>query len=153
VSESTIKRRLQTVKEAFECVSMPSGSIILMDTTYFGKNWGMAVLMDSTTGIKLWRKYIRYEKLIDYQEGIDFVLSKKYQINGIVCDGLKGIFKQFSAYPVQFCQYHRISVIRRYLTLNPKLEASKELWIFVKGITKLSNNEFVALFEAWESKC
>ncbi|MDR1459270.1 MAG: transcriptional regulator [Bacteroidales bacterium] len=58
VSDSTIKRRLRAVKEVFECVSMPSGGIILMDTTYFGRNWGVTVLMDSATGMKLWRKYI-----------------------------------------------------------------------------------------------
>lgn len=123
-----------------------------MDCTYFGKSWGIVVLMDSQTGKKLWRKYIKQEKLSDYQEGINYVLSKNYKINGIVCDGLKGIFKQFSIYPVQFCQYHQISAIRRYLTLNPKLEAGKELWVLTKQLSKLSKYEFVAKFEAWERK-
>ncbi|GHT59267.1 hypothetical protein FACS18945_5570 [Bacteroidia bacterium] len=123
-----------------------------MDTTYFGNDWGVLVLMDSATGKKLWRKYVRHEKLIDYQEGVDFVLSRNYRINGIVSDGLKGIFKQFSVYPVQFCQYHQISAIRRYLTLKPKLEASKELWLLVKNITELSKNEFITQFYEWENR-
>ncbi|MDR1343238.1 MAG: hypothetical protein LBK18_08315 [Prevotellaceae bacterium] len=123
-----------------------------MDCTYFGRAWGVVVLMDSQTGKKLWRKYVRHEKLVDYQEGISYILSKKYQLRGIVCDGLKGIFKQFSAYPVQFCQYHQVAVIRRYLTLNPKLEASKELWLLAKEMAKLTKDEFTIKFERWELK-
>ena len=104
------------------------------------------------SGKKLWRKYVNNEKLIDYQEGIDFIQSKNYQILGIVCDGLKGIFKQFSMFSVQMCQRHQIEIIRRYLTKNPKLQAGKELYILTKNITKLSENEFITLFEQWLEK-
>jgi hypothetical protein len=38
------------------------------------------VLKDALSGKKLWRKYVRNEKLIDYQEGIDFIQSENYQI-------------------------------------------------------------------------
>jgi hypothetical protein len=143
---------LQTVKENFECKNIPSNGIILMDATYFGRNWGVVFLQDAASGKKLWRKYVNYEKLIDYQEGINFVQSKNYQIFGIVCDGLKGIFKQFSMFPVQMCQRHQIEIIRRYLTKNPKLQAGKELYILTKNITKLSKNEFITLFEQWLEK-
>jgi hypothetical protein len=131
---------------------MPCGGVVLMDTTCFGRDWGIVVPMDSTTGKKLWRKYVKHEKMIDYEEGVDYILSRNYQIRGMVCDGMKGIFKRFSAYPVQLCQYHQIAVIRRYLTLNPKLEAGKELWILVKQLPKFTKNEFVVQFEAWENK-
>ena len=123
-----------------------------MDTTYFGRNWGVVVLKDYFTKKKLWRKYVCNEKLIDYQEGIDFVLIKKYKIEGIVCDGLKGIFNQFSQYKIQMCQRHQIDIVRRYLTRNPKLQAGKELYSLAKNITKLTENEFVRLFEQWEEK-
>jgi len=123
-----------------------------MDTTYFGRNWGVVVLKDYFTKKILWRKYVRNEKLIDYQEGIDFVLIKKYKIEGIVCDGLKGIFNQFSQYKIQMCQRHQIDIVRRYLTRNPKLQAGKELYSLAKNITKLTENEFVRLFEQWEEK-
>ena len=152
VSESTIKRRLRTVNEQFECQNIPQNGIILMDTTYFGRNWGVVVLKDYFTKKILWRKYVRNEKLIDYQEGIDFILTQKYKINGIVCDGLKGIFKQFSQYKIQMCQRHQIDIVRRYLTKNPKLQAGKELYYLTKNITKLTENEFITLFKQWEEK-
>lgn len=152
VSESTIKRHLRGVMVDFECKDFPLGGTVLMDATYFGRNWGVVVFMDSKSGKKLWRKYIRHETLSDYQEGIDLLRRKEYQIKGIVCDGFKGIFNQFSQYPVQMCQRHQIEIIRRYLTRKPKLEAGIELLFISKQLTKLSGQEFTALFEAWEDK-
>jgi hypothetical protein len=91
VSESTIKRRLRAIKENFECQDFPVDGIVLMDTSYFGKNWGVVVMKDARSRKTLWRKYVFNEKLIDYQEGVDFIRSKNYQIRGIVCDGFKGL--------------------------------------------------------------
>jgi hypothetical protein len=120
----------------FEYKSMSCGGVILMDTTYFGRNWGVVVLMNAADSKKLWRKYVKKQKkLIDYQGCIDFVQSKKYQVPGLVCDGLKGIFKHFSQFPVQMCQRCQIEIVRRYLTRNPKLEAGKELYFLTKNIT------------------
>ncbi|MDR2146605.1 MAG: transposase [Tannerella sp.] len=152
VSESTVKRRLRPVVENFECKDFPRCGTVLMDTTYFGRDWGVTVVKDFLTGKILCRKYVRHERLIDYRECTDFILSKGYQIWGIVCDGFKGIFKQYSVFSVQMCQYHFVSLIRRYLTRNPKLQAGKELWIPVKNITKLTENEFIESFQKWEDK-
>jgi len=149
VSESTIKRFLRGVQIEFECNVFPIGGVVLMDTTYFGKNWGVVVMQDSESRKILWRKYVRNEKLIDYQEGINFILSKRYRIRGIVCDGFKGIFGQFSDIPTQMCQRHQIDIVRRYLTRNPKLPAGKELLSLSNSITQLSKNEFVTLFDKW----
>jgi len=116
-----------------------------MDTTYFGKDWGVMVLKDFLTGQVLCRKYVRHEKLIDYKECTDLVMSNGYQILGIVCDGFKGIFQQYSSCPTQMCQYHFVSIIRRYLTRNPKLEAAKELWILTKNMALLTKNTYCLL--------
>lgn len=152
VSASTIKRYLRGITEVFECKNFPSGGVILMDVTYWGRNWGVMVFMDSFTRRILWRKYLKNEKLIDYMEGIDFVLSKNYKIEGLVCDGFSGILSLFSAYQIQMCQFHQLQIIRRYLTQKPKLEASKELHLLVKKMTQLSKNEFVLEFTEWENR-
>jgi hypothetical protein len=152
VSESTIKRRLRAIKEDFECTEFPADGIVLMDATYFGKNWGVVVIKDALSRKKLWRKYVHNEKLIDYQEGIDFIQSNNYQVRGIVCDGFKGLIKQFFGFKVQMCQRHQIATVRRYLTRYPKLPAGKELYFMTKNITKLSEKEFVMQFSEWQEK-
>ncbi|MDR2149042.1 MAG: hypothetical protein LBE91_21585 [Tannerella sp.] len=98
------------------------------------------------------RKYIKHEEPVDYRECTDFILSKGYRISGIVCDGFKGIFRQYSACSARMCRYHFVSPVRRYPTRNPKPEAGRELWISVKNITELSENEFIKLFQKWEDK-
>ncbi|MDR2148012.1 MAG: hypothetical protein LBE91_16305 [Tannerella sp.] len=152
VSESTVKRRLRTVRGDFMCRDIPSRGAVLMDTAYFGKDWGVTVLKDSLTGKILCRKYVIHERPVDYRECTDFIMAKGHRISGIVRDGFKGIFKQYSSFPVQMCRYHFISIIRRYLTLNPKLQSGKELWISVKNITRLTENEFIESFQEWQDK-
>jgi hypothetical protein len=91
---------LRAVKEDFECKNLPSGGVVLIDTTCFGKDWDVVVAMDALSRKKLWRKYVRHERVADYQEGIEIVQSNGYQIFGIVCDGFRGIFSAFHQFSV-----------------------------------------------------
>lgn len=51
---------------------------------------------------------------------------------GMVMDGMKGLFQEFSKYQVQMCQYHQCTILRRYLTRNPKPEVGKDLFTLSK---------------------
>jgi len=123
-----------------------------MDTTYWGRNCGLLVLLNAHTGDLLWKKYVKHERLIDYKEGIDYIETLGFHIDGIVCDGLKGMFQQFSNYKVQMCQFHQVAIIRRYITISPKLEAGKELKQIVKLLTKTDKESFLGLFDQWVVK-
>ena len=79
----------------------------MIDTTYWGRNFGVVVFKDWRTKRVLWRKFVRYETLADYQEGFDWLESHNFKIEGVVCDGLRGMFQMLSLYRVQMCQYHR----------------------------------------------
>jgi len=101
----------------------------------------------------LWRKYIfRKETRSDYQEGIDWLLVNDFKIEAIVCDGLRGMFQLFSQYRVQMCQFHQVSIVKRYLTQRPELEASIELLNIVKQLCHTDKERFVSLFEQWIDK-
>lgn len=152
VSESTIKRKINSSLPSKSRVLIPGRVVVLADTTYWGRNWDLLVLLNACTGELLWRKYVKHERLIDYKEGIDFLESIGFHIEGIVCDGLKGIFKQFSCCKVQMCQFHQAAIIRRYITISPKLEAGKELKAIVKLLPKTDKESFVGLFDQWLEK-
>jgi len=124
-----------------------------MDATYWGWRFGVVVFKDFRTKKILWHKYIRKkETLSDYQEGVDWLIVNGFIIEGIVCDGLRGMFSLFSPYPVQMCQFHQISIIRRYLTKQPDLQASKELLSLVKTMTHTDKEQFISMFSDWEHK-
>jgi hypothetical protein len=152
MSPSTVKRHLRKVQEEYRCKYFPSHGVLLIDTTYWGRNWGVIILLDSASSMVLWRKYVHHERLNDYLEGVNYVISHAYKVDGIVCDGLRGIFQLFSAYPVQMCQFHQAAIIRRYITQNPKLEAGKELKLIVKTLSKTDKQNFIEALKGWENK-
>lgn len=149
ISVSTVQRHLSSVRST-RIISSSKEVIVLMDTTYWGRNFGVVVMKDSRTKKILWRKFIfRKEKLSDYQEGIDWLRSNSFKIDAIVCDGLRGMFQIFSPYRVQMCQFHQISIVKRYLTQSPELEASIELLTIVKQLCHTDKESFVDMFEQW----
>jgi len=152
ISASSVKRHLRRVSEDYQCKYFPNHGVLLIDTTYWGRHWGVMVLLDSTSSTVLWRKYVCHERLSDYLEGVDYVISHGYKVDGIVCDGLRGVFQLFSVYRVQMCQFHQAAIIRRYITQNPKLEAGKELKLIVKTLSKTDKKSFIETLRGWENK-
>jgi hypothetical protein len=120
-----------------------------MDTTYWGRNFGVVVFKDCRTKHVLWRKFVRYETLSDYREGIAWLEAHEFKIDGIVCDGLRGMFQLLSQYKVQMCQYHQLRIVQRYLTRSPELPASIELLSIAKLLSRTDKESFVGAFEAW----
>jgi hypothetical protein len=147
ISISTVQRKLALVHST-RIISSSKNVIVLMDTTYWGRKFGVVVMKDARTGKILWRKFIfRKETLSDYCQGVDWLLENNFKIEGIVCDGLRGMFQIFSNYRIQMCQFHQVSIVRRYLTLNPELEASVELLNIVKQLCHTDKESFVGIFE------
>ncbi len=99
-----------------------------MDTTYFGRNFGIMVLMDSISGKALFVSKVKYETNELYTQAIGSLKAKGIAIQSIVCDGRRGLPQTFPDIPVQLCHFHQVQTIHRYLTRNPKTEAGKELW-------------------------
>jgi hypothetical protein len=98
----------------------------MMDTTYFGRDFGVMVFRN-TEGLNLYWKYVKYETISAYVEGINYIKEQGVQINGIVCDGRKGLFKALAEYPIQMCQFHQIAIVTRYITRKPRVQESIEL--------------------------
>jgi hypothetical protein len=123
-----------------------------MDTTYWGRNFGVVVMKDWRTKRILWRKFVCYETLADYIEGVEWLEDNGFKIEGIVCDGLRGLFKALSKYRVQMCQFHQVKIIRRYLTQQPELPASVELQEISNLLTHTDKESFEGMFAEWEQR-
>lgn len=121
-----------------------------MDTTYFGRNFGVMVFR-SITGKQLYWKFVRYETIAGYVEGINYLKSQGILIRGIVCDGRKGLFNALKDYPVQMCQFHQIAIVRRYITRKPKVRASIELKELMHLLTQTDKESFYGALDEWYS--
>lgn len=150
-SIKTIQRRID--KHHVKNISPIARSVIvLMDTTYWGHNFGVMLFKDSLTGENLLKYYVKHETNALYIQGINELKAKGFTIQAIVCDGRKGLIQSFKDIPVQMCQFHQAAIIRRYLTKNPKLKAAKELIEVVDLMKKTDRESFTGSLELWFEK-
>ena len=140
-STKTIQRKIDAVITARQ-TTFPSVVNVLMDTTYFGREFGVMVFKDSISGQVLYKQYVKHETNKLYFTGIEEITRRGIKTQAIICDGRKGLLQLFKGIPVQMCSFHQIAIIRRYLTKKPKLQASKELWEHVLLLTKTDKESF-----------
>jgi hypothetical protein len=123
-----------------------------MDTTYFGRGFGVMLFKDAYSGINLYKTYVKTETNQQYADGIKHLLQQGFIIKAIVCDGRKGLLQLFDNIPIQMCQFHQVAIIRRYLTKKPKMQASKELWELVLLLVRTDKESFEGALGAWHNK-
>ena len=138
VSERTIRRDLKSMRNIHK-IAKYKDVTIQMDTTYWGRNFGLMVIRDALRGNVLWHKYVTHETIAQYMEGIEWLRRNGFRIYGVVIDGMKGLPQALRPIRVQMCQFHQMLIVRRYLTQDPDLEASQELLNLVNLITKTDN--------------
>lgn len=123
-----------------------------MDTTYFGRKFGVMVFKNSLTGQILFKQYVKQETNKLYLSGIEEITRRGIKIQAIICDGRKGLLQLFDNIPIQMCHFHQVAIIRRYLTKRPKMQASKELWELVLLLSKTDKESFVGGLKDWYDK-
>ena len=123
LSVKTIQRRLDKVTPTDTPIE-PCHTVVLMDTTYFGRGFGVMLFKDATSGINLYKQYVKYETNQLYALGIAHLHALGFVVKAIVCDGRRGLLQLFKGIPVQMCQFHQMAIITRYLTRKPKLKAA-----------------------------
>lgn len=149
-SPSTIKRRLRNIVIEWEQPSLGGHGFVHLDATYWGRNSGVLAALDNRTGKILYLAFIKHERVSDYQDAVTSIESRGYKIDGIIIDGLKSLFMQFSTYKIQMCQFHMKQIVKRYLTLNPRLLASRALNDIMKSLTSVPKDNFIQMYTEWK---
>ena len=151
-SVKTIQRKIDAVELVTE-TTFSSFANVLMDTTYFGRTFGVMVFKNSIDGQILFKQYVKQETNRLYLQGIEEIARRGIKISAIICDGRKGLFQLFGVdLLIQMCNFHQIAIIRRYLTMNPKMQASKELWKVSLLLTKTCKEIFEARLRVWHNQ-
>jgi len=123
-----------------------------MDTTYWGQNFGVMLFKDAITKQNLLKYYVKHETNKLYRRGISELKRKGYCVAAIVCDGKKGLLQSFEHTPVQMCQFHQASIVRRYITKNPRMPASIELKQIVWLMPRTDKESFEGMLNEWYVK-
>jgi hypothetical protein len=147
----TIQRRL----DAFTIeVKGPDARkiVLLIDTSYWGRRFGVMLFKDALTGQNLYWNFVRHETNQLYLDGYLFLKQKGFEILAVVCDGRKGLFQLFGNTPVQMCQFHQVAIITRYLTRNPKTDAGKELRALCLLLARTDKESFTGGLDSWHAR-
>ena len=152
ISVSTVQRRMRKVHST-RIVSKYNEVVILMDATYWGRDFGVLLIVDAYRKRLLWRKFLdKKETIADYLEGIEWLRENNFIIRGIVCDGLRGLAQSLSQYKVQYCQFHQVKTAVEYLTKNPQTEAGQELLKIAYLLCHTDKESFEGMLEMWHTK-
>ena len=152
ISVSTVQRRIRKVHST-RIVSKYKEVVILMDATYWGRDFGVLLIVDAYRKRLLWRKFLdKKETIADYLEGIEWLRENNFIIRGIVCDGLRGLAQSLSQYKVQYCQFHQVKTVVEYLTKNPQTEAGQELLKIAYLLCHTDKESFEGMLEMWHTK-
>jgi hypothetical protein len=147
----TIQRRIDSVSVVRK-TTFPQVVNLLMDTTYFGRSFGVMVFKDSITGQILYKQYVKSETNKLYLLGVEQIVRRGIKIQSIICDGRKGLLQLFGNIPVQYCNFHQVSTIRKYLTKRPKMQASIELWELTQLLVRTDKESFTGGLYDWNDK-
>ena len=147
-SSRTIQRKLDQA-DIVQRKEFSGVAVVIMDTTYFGRGFGVMVFKNSLDGVVLYKQYVRYETNALYLAGISEITRRGIHIQGIVCDGRQGLFGLFDDIPIQMCQFHQIQIVQRYLTRKPKTQAAIELKKLTLKLTKQTKLEFINTLNSW----
>lgn len=150
VSPSTIKRRLSEVSKEWRQPPLTGEGYVHLDATYWGRGFGVLLALEEKSGFPLYMSFIKSETLADFEEAVTSIEGRGYKIRGLVIDGKQGLFELFSRHKIQMCQFHMKQIIRRYLTLNPKLKAARALKELMETLTSVSKKDFTDAYNQWK---
>jgi hypothetical protein len=129
----------------------PDEVVIVMDTTYFKRFFGVMVWRCPHRHKNLLWKFLPYETIDAYKRGIEHLGSQGWEVRAIVCDGRRGVLQGFSV-PVQMCQFHQAMIVTRYVTRQPKLEAGQDLQSLLRHLPHVDEAQFILWLELWHDK-
>ena len=122
---------------------------LIMDTTYFGRRFGVMVLHDGISGQALSVDEVKSETNALYFEAVCKIREKGINIQSITCDGKKGLMQMFADIPVQLCHFHQVKTVNRYLTRKPKTVAAQDLRELVLTLKSSSRHQFESALNDW----
>ena len=152
ISVATVKRRLHDIKREWVQPSLSGEGFVHLDVTYWGRGFGVLLALDSQIGKPLYMAFVKSETVKDYEDAISSIKERGYVIRGLIIDGKQSLFRAFSEYHIQMCQFHMKQIIRRYLTQNPKMHAGRELKDLVGRLHKADETDFKKDYQEWKEK-
>lgn len=123
-----------------------------LDATHFGRDYGLMLSLGSNGIPGYFHLFESYETSLDYEAAI-YSMNTHLELNirAVVIDIMPGLKNSLEALgiAVQYCQFHQVAIVRRYLTNNPRLEPNKQLKLISLSLKSSTKLEFKYSLDRW----
>lgn len=123
----------------------PSVNLII-DATFFGREYGFLCFYNSDTNKIIYYKEIETENTHILNQSLNILVKMGYKFKSFTLDGKRGFInllkQRFPRIPIQMCQFHQKQIIRRYTTNNPQTKCGIDLKELMKKMSDLDYVEF-----------
>lgn len=130
----------------------PQSTIIVPDTTFWGRHYGVTVFRSWTLRCNLWWSEVSSERQATYHYGRKILEEKGWTFTAAVIDGRRGLATVFKDMPVQVCHFHQLKTVTKYLTRRPKTEAGVELRCLALTLAHTNEQTFRNALAVWEKQ-
>ncbi len=121
-----------------------------MDATYFSRQAGILVARDPNEKENLHVHELVSETKEEYRQARVDLERLGYTLVAVVLDGRTGIPKVFEGIPVQICHFHQWQMVRRKLTLKPKLSSHQALFSIGRQIGSVTEEKLKKLLDVFQ---
>lgn len=151
-SHVTIRKYLDEHEVDLPTAITPQETIIVPDTTFWGRHYGVCVFRSWNLKRNLWWSEVQSEKVAHYHYGRKIPEERGWTFLAAVIDGRRGLATVFNDIPVQVCHFRQLKTVTKYLTRRPKTDAGRELRALALTLTATTAKEFTERLVAWEQK-
>ena len=129
---------------------VPEPTVFIVDTTFFGRTWGVCVFRAPNLKRNIWWTDVESEVMATYHYGRKILEDRGWVFQAVVVDGKRGMLKVFEGMPIQVCQFHQMRTVTKYLTRRPETVGGISLRAIMLGLARSTEKEFTELLKSWK---
>jgi hypothetical protein len=131
---------------------LPCQTIIVPDTTFWGRSYGVCVFRSWNLKRNIWWNEVSGEKVAHYHYGRKILEERGWTFSAAVVDGRRGLASVFKDIPVQICHFHQMKNVTKCLTRRPETLAGQELRSIMLTLPRSNEKELSDLLLKWKKK-
>jgi hypothetical protein len=144
-----VRRKLDAATQ-HKKILVPQPTVFIVDTTFFGRIWGVCVFRAPHLKRNIWWTDVEREVMATYHYGRKILEDRGWTFQAVVVDGRRGMLKVFEGIPVQVCQFHQMRTVTKYLTRRPETPAGIALRALMLQLPQSTEKEFTTLLSDWK---
>ena len=129
---------------------LPHPVVIAVDTTFWGRSYGVCVFRIPPEQENIWWSEVEKEVMANYYYGRKILEDHGWTFTAVVIDGRRGLTTVFRDIPVQICQFHQMKQVTKYLTRRPETLAGGELRRIMLQLPHSNLKDFTKLLTGWK---